>query len=701
MKLSLHTILLLASLPVLQAQISPFNRLAGERGILPVETFTRDYGQGAAVEDYDNDGDLDIFLATDRGMFSRLYQNDGSGYFRDVAEVSGIVDTGAVRAALWIDYNGDGLLDLLLAAESCPGWSCTDPIRLSLYRQTPAHTFEETTLEAGLVLDDAFDNLPFFAVGGLSAGDLNGDAYPDVLLSVWGGGVKLLINNGRGGFEDRTHDAGLELEEPTPWQAMMLDVNQDGKLDIYCNIDFAPNKLWINLGDGTFAERAGLYGLDHAFNEMGMAIADMDNDGDLDFYLTNITRNYQGTPQYNVLFEQQFRDGRVQFVETASGRGVAQSGWDWGTTWADLNNDGLVDLLTTNGWEDPRWPLDRSRVWLNTRGGFADISFAARFNDPFNGTTLLAFDLEGDGDLDILQTLKGRNSGLPMLIYENTLRQEAGTANYVVIKPRMPLPGQIPLGATVTLKAEDYVSSRLISAGNSFYGQEPALAFFGIGARTSIKEAAVRWPNGTVSVYSDLAINQEHTLWYDWVRAPEALTLEHKGNKIWLRWQDKSDNETGFELEYSRDSLFERVEVLQLTADTESYTMESPLETGTWFFRLRAFKEQVASAYANPVKVSLAPTPEAIPIAPAFLYPNPMASGEKLHLAALPGYEGEVQIRLYDTLGRLLHTHFFSASGSEVAYEINVGIPPGIYAVQIWQGITFRAGKLLVREAGT
>jgi len=682
---------------VAQAQVAPFNRLAGERGILPVAGFTRDYGQGAAAEDYDNDGDIDFFLATDAGIPGRLYQNDGRGFFRDVAGISGIADTGAVRAALWLDYNGDGMLDLLLASETCPGWTCTDPVRLSLYRQVAGYKFEESTLEAGLVLDDAFDDLPFFAVGGLSAGDLNGDAYPDVLLSVWGGGVKLLINNGRGGFEDKTYAAGLVLEEPTPWQAMMLDFNGDGRLDIYCNIDFAPNKLWINLGDGTFADRAGLYGLDHAFNEMGMAISDMDNDGDLDVYLTNITRNYQGTLQHNVLLEQRFEAGRIRFAETATGRGVGQSGWDWGTTWADLNNDGLVDLLTTNGWEDPRWTLDRSRVWLNTKGGFVDVSFAARFNDPFNGTTLLTFDMEGDGDLDILQTLKGPNPGLPVLMYENTLNRQSTPANYVVIKPRMPHPGHFALGARVTLRASELVSARLISAGNSFYGQEPAQAFFGLGSRTAIREVEVQWPNGQVSVYPDLAINQEHTLWYEWVRPPEELTAVQQGNKIWLQWKDVSDNEIGFELEYSEDSLFAEAQLLRLSANTEEYRVDVPEHKERLYFRLRASHQRVLSDYTLPLRLDLATSPEPIVVPSVWLYPNPVRQGESVQVVAAPGYEGAVEIRMYDGLGRRVQEHFFSASGTATPFDFGITVVPGIYVLQIWEGNTFRAEKLLVR----
>lgn len=667
----------LISANALAGQTPVFNRLSTECGITHVAQFTRQYGHGAAAADFDKDGDTDFFLTTAAGIPGRLYQNDGKGYFKDIAEVSGITDTDANRAALWLDYDGDHRLDLVVAGENCPALICEDPIVLRLYHQEADFTFRETTLEAGLLLDDAFDDAPFFAVGGLSSGDLNGDQWQDLVLTVWGGGIKLFLNNGDGTFRDHTAAADLSMEEKTPWQTLLYDFNEDGLLDIYCNVDFAPNKLWINRG-AVFSDSAAAYGLDVDFNEMGIATGDLDGDGDLDIYCTNISGTFQGQQRYNVLLEQKKTAGQTRFVETGLGRGVGESGWDWGTSIADLNNDGRMDLLTTNGWEDATYAHDRSRVWLNTSAGFVDISFAARFNDPFNATTLLCFDMDNDGDQDILQTLKEKATDLPLLIYQNTLNERPDPGNFLCIEPRMDGPNHFAIGAQLTLLAEDLKVSRLITAGNSFYGQEPQEAFFGLGPRANIEAVKVKWPNNKVAYYRDLPINEKIMLWYDHVPAPEQLDVELSGNQLTLRWEDVADNETGFELQISQDSLFHSFSRVVLEPNTVTYNPEIELSEKT-FFRICAFNERVYSDFTN--SVSVAPKESewsGSEVEDLLVFPNPSTGLLKM----LAGTEsaGNWLLQLFDSKGGLLGAWKNVELSRREALELNLSrFSPGIY----------------------
>ncbi|MCB0853731.1 MAG: VCBS repeat-containing protein, partial [Bacteroidetes bacterium] len=211
-----------------------FLEKSSECGITDVASFTDLYGNGAAAADFDNDGDIDFYLTTDENIPDRLYVNDGKGNFTDKAIESGIVETNSNRAALWFDYNGDHRLDLLVAGENCVNLSCESPVYLALYKQLEDGSFIEVTEASNLVLGPEFDFIDVYAIGGLAAADLNQDDFLDLVITVWGGGIKLFQNNGDETFFDVTVQARFRMESKTPWQPMLYDFNQDGLIDIYC-----------------------------------------------------------------------------------------------------------------------------------------------------------------------------------------------------------------------------------------------------------------------------------------------------------------------------------------------------------------------------------------------------------------------------------------------------------------------------------
>ncbi len=636
------------------AQATLLRTLGEECGIEPVASKTLHYGHGAALADYDNDGDIDFYLTTDRGLPDRLYRNDGTGYFRDVADELNIHAPLANRAALWVDIDGDHLLDLIVAGENCPESVCRNPIRLSLYRQTEEGTFIDLTSGSGLVLGTDFDHLLANAIGGLSAGDLNGDGYLDLLLTVWGGGIRYYQNNGDLTFADRTDSAGLVLEQLTPWQTLLHDFNGDGLLDIYCNVDFDANVLWINQGD-TFLEQAAAYGLASAFNEMGMAVSDYDNDGDLDLYLTNITWEVQGRQRHNVLYEQHSERGRPYFTDRALGEGVGRSGWDWGAAFLDIDNDGRQDLVSTNGWWDDRlYPTDRSRLWINTTAGFLDGSGTYGFQDSYSAATLLAFDKDRDGDMDVLQTLKDNpDTDLPLLIYENTLEERtSGPRNFLTVQPRMGGPNHYAIGSTVTLRSASLVTTRLLTAGSSFYGQEPAEAHFGLGGLTAIDLIEVTWPGGKKSLYRDLPINQVVRLDYAYLDPPTELRANRTEEDVELRWRDNSATETGFLLEWATDSLFSEVTSLSVAANATTHRLPPPEPGARYFYRISATNDRVASDYSNMTTVSAPALPE-LPRVPKISFNNPVGKNGLQLTVNLP-LEGRLELTIFSLTGQRL-----------------------------------------------
>ena len=249
-----------------------------DTGVDPI--IAKIYGGGASVVDFDNDGDLDFFVGTNFGQTSQLYRNNGSGQFQEVASSLGISNTDRIRVGLWIDYNGDELLDLILVGDCFKVSSgCVEQLDIYLYRQTSGGQFEEET-NAGLDFNGKYNTSldTEKVVGGVSAADINNDGWLDVFVSVWGAESTLFLNNGNGTFSDISIISNLAQSTMFRWQSIFHDFDRDGDMDVYVNVDFDSNEFWLNNGDSTFQNIANTIGADHPFNEMGMTLGDYDND---------------------------------------------------------------------------------------------------------------------------------------------------------------------------------------------------------------------------------------------------------------------------------------------------------------------------------------------------------------------------------------------------------------------------------------
>lgn len=210
--------------------------------------------------------------------------------------------------------------------------------------------------------------------------------------------------------------------------------------------------------------------------------------------------------QYNVLFSNVSTPGNLSFEEIAEDLRVDNGGWGWGATFLDADRDGRLDIGATNGWSTENYENDPSRFFWNVRPGFPfkDVSKAVSFNDPDWGSSLIAFDLERDGDLDMLQSC---NPG-PLRLVENQLNGSATSNRYLVIQPRMELPNRLAIGAMVRIEVAGQQQMRLITAGTSFLGQEPAEAFFGVGRASMVDLVEIEWPGGGITCVRGVQTNQ-------------------------------------------------------------------------------------------------------------------------------------------------------------------------------------------------
>lgn len=471
---------------------------------------------GIAVEDYNDDGLIDIFVPNGKGIADQLYLNQGDGRFKDVATSVGLALLQNHRTALWIDYDGDHDLDLVIGGDCREDPAlprvCDEPENLWLYRQTADGTFEDVSVAAGL--DVAWGGTADWHRGGISAGDINGDGYLDLVVVSWKDRAYLFLNNTDGTFSDITVAANLTDELYAYQQLVLHDFNRDGWVDIYFAIDgLVPNRLYINQGNNSFVDVAQEAGVDYASTDMGIALGDINNDGAIDIYVTEITQFVGDEYHHNQLYLNTATSPIPVYSEISEALGVQNGYWGWGATFIDYDNDGWQDLATTNGKNLERWELDRSRLWRNTGmagRAFDDVSLPAQFNDSFIASGLIATDYDRDGDLDLVQTTSG--GGPLRLLRNDPLAGAAAAGNYVTIKPRMPGTNHWAIGAIVTIEVGPLTMARVISAGISTDSQEPAEANFGLGEAVTVDRLIIDWPGGFQTSYTALPANQVYLI---------------------------------------------------------------------------------------------------------------------------------------------------------------------------------------------
>ena len=477
----------------------------------PYVTGAGSMATGIAAADYDGDGWVDIFQPMTLDAPDRLYRNLGDGTFAEIGAQVGLASTDAGRAALWLDHDGDGDLDLLVAGD-CNGGICRPGASwLRLYRQDANAAFTEVTDTSGLF--ETFNELDqLWHRAGLAAGDLSNDGYLDLYTGMWGAvDGRLWFNQGDGTFAEEALGPPQSGDpSDNDWQTVMHDFNRDGWLDLFVAVDFGANRLWINQRDHTFIDVAQNSGVGSSFNEMGVALGDPDDDGDLDIFVTNIFAD----GKHNVLFRNDWTPGDdcaetpgqdPCFVEIAAAVGVENGWWGWGTTFIDGDNEGLLDIAATNGFNFPPWSTDPSRYFVNQGGAtidFVESSAAVGFADTDWGSSLLALDYDRDGDLDLLQSTVGPQAHLRLMqnqLFTTADAPRGGGAHYLSVQPRSAGPNSHAIGAVVRARTGGKVQSRLITAGTSLLGQEPAEAFFGLGTAVEVDELIVEWPDGVHS----------------------------------------------------------------------------------------------------------------------------------------------------------------------------------------------------------
>jgi hypothetical protein len=536
------------ALPAEETGVRTENRFSDPRmwGDLYQEFEDGSIGTGVAIGDYDGDGRPDIFVVS-KTESCRLFRNLGNFKFDDVTDKAGVGDKGA-EAAVWkhgvtfVDVNNDGLLDIYVCRHNAPNL---------LYINQGDGTFKEMAHAYGLDVKDASVMASFC--------DYDRDGWLDVYITTNlldsvkhpnGQRGYLFHNNRDGTFTDVTDRAGIS-GEGCSHSATWWDFDNDGWPDLYVANDYGvPDKLYHNNRDGTFTNV-----IDHvlphtSFYSMGSDLGDVNNDGLIDLLVADMAttthlkdqnsialareKSVEGddavvTPKYHrsALY---LNTGMGRCLEAADLAGIAATDWTWSPRLEDLDNDGRLDLVVTNGFNrDPNPDVfarmmhagslaERNRIMhdspilVETHLAFrnlGDLKFenvSAAWGLDQKGVSFGSAlgDLGGDGNLDLVYS--NYQSGVSLF------RNDNDSGHRVIIDLRGTVSNRFGVGAVVRIESALGAQVRQLWLARGYSSSSEPMVHFGLGEDTFIKRLTVTWPSGLVQTFANLPVDQRYTI---------------------------------------------------------------------------------------------------------------------------------------------------------------------------------------------
>lgn len=448
---------------------------------------TRDGGDSRSVHwiDYDGDGDLDLFVTNGQkgGQSNFLYRNE-AGAFVKVTEAAVAQDSSASVAATWGDYDGDGDPDLYVTT-----WYGTPN---PLYRNEGAGRFTRLT-EGTIATDRSFGEAASWA-------DYDQDGDLDLYATNSGGSLlNFLYRNDGGTFVRRTGYPAVTDAHPSR-AVSWGDYDDDGDLDLFvANEERHPNALYRNTvaetGTPSFVRtEAGALTADSA-STMSSNWIDYDNDGDLDLFAANYGANAL------------YRNDGGTFTKVTHGALVTDVEPSFGSQWADYDNDGDLDLFVANAYAKSSV---RDALYQNDGDGtFTKITDSPLVTDN-SGTYGSAWaDYDGDGDLDLFVA---KTDGEDNVLFRNDL---ASGTQWLGVRLVGATDNRSAIGATVHVRARlggKAVWQRRQVEGQSGYAGQTLDLHFGLGEATIIDELRIVWPCGNTQTLTNVATNQRLTI---------------------------------------------------------------------------------------------------------------------------------------------------------------------------------------------
>lgn len=526
-----------------------FTEIAKKAGIVhQFEVFEGSFGGGACVFDLNNDGYEDIFIAG--GMAADvLYLNKRDGTFENIYTKSGLktkvkfVTTGAVSA----DFNRDGWRDIYITTITTKENKEKIPRAPNLlFINNKDGTFTNATEKYGL------DKYPSFSTAAM-VGDVNEDGFPDIYVGNYfkefTGKLSLiddqvivnsnqmakgflLINDDGQSFHDEYGEYQMQ-HTGFGFGGVFTDFDNDHDLDLLINNDFgyknSPNRFLKNeFPLEKFVDVSESLKMDLAMNAMGTAVGDFNNDGLLDYYVSNIRGNKFMVNNGNGMpFTDMSRELGTSFSRI-NDHGEIYMPVSWGANFADFDNDGDLDLFVANGCLNPYVEPNPDYYLENVNGKFQNKSFEKNLADPGISRGSVVFDFDNDGDLDLLVVnQKPVNNSFsdpsPTLFYRN----DSAKGNWLKVQLQGIDADFNGIGARVEITVGEKKMIREIDGGSSHSSQNSTIAHFGLGSATRIDTVRVTWIGGKEQILLNQKANQL-------LKVVENNNSGHRGSKTWL-----------------------------------------------------------------------------------------------------------------------------------------------------------------------
>ena len=515
-----------------ETEFPKFQNIALESGVASM-----DHAGGSIIEDFNNDGLLDIFTTSySLSDQTRYYENTGAGAFEEKSAATGVDVLKAGLNCVQGDFNNDGWTDVFIMRGAWLGENGQLPNSLLINRE--GKYFEDISKQANLFIEKPS--------GAVALADVNKDGLLDIFVGNESSAVQLssdlFLNKGNEQFEELAKESGLEVFSFVK-SANFADVNKDGWPDLFVSVYQGKNKLFIHQGlkDGVpqFVEKAAEYGVQDPVYSFSSWFWDYDHDGweDLLIFSYNnsnpfdisaqICKEYLGVAAAEnkpVLYLNKEGKG----FEKAEFTGLDESLYTMGGNYGDLNNDGHFDFYSGTG-EFNLWAAIPNKMYMhNGTEGFTDVTHAGGFGMIQKGHGVSFGDLDNDGDQDIYHQVGGavESDVFHNMLLKNpgfeannwiTLKLQGSTANRSAIGSRLEFKVKMADGSTKTLYNK-------VHTGGSF-GANTLRVEMGLGEAVQLEELTVYWSDleNTVTTYKDLKLNQFYLI--DQNKSPALMSV--------------------------------------------------------------------------------------------------------------------------------------------------------------------------------
>ena len=514
----------LAMVPFMQAIGQPaFKNVTSESGINhQFVVYEGMFGGGACVFDVNNDGFEDLYITG--GMNDdALYINNGKGKFKNIFKNSGLDATShyVTQGVAGADINKDGWVDLFITTITIKDSVKTIPRAENLlFLNNGDSTFRNVTEEYGL------KDLISFSMG-VSFGDINADGYPDAYIGNYfqdydgklsaindativnanSTSKGYLLRNVNGGYFSNVYsDYGLSYKG-FGFGGSFTDFDNDYDVDLLVNHDFGfkamPNVFLQNeYPNNEFINRAKELGMDLQINAMGTAIGDYNFDGFLDYYITNIRFNRFMVSQ----------GAGKPYVDKSKELGMDYISISWGTNFADFDHDTDLDLFVANGDLNPNDVPLADYYFENNDGKFTEKAPVVGLNDYGVGRGSVVFDMDNDGDLDLLVINQKAVYNYPVPSETHLYRNDGANGNWLKVVLKGTDADTHGIGSRIEIVVGKIKMIREIDGGSSHLSQNSTIAHFGLGPATAVDSVIVTWTGGKRQTITNQSVNKVITI---------------------------------------------------------------------------------------------------------------------------------------------------------------------------------------------